>query len=79
MENEKLKRRSAIISNVLVMFASAIGIFLFGAGLFEEASTTLKGFCVLGLVAYIVIFQRSFNKLCDISNNKDKEINDKDK
>lgn len=74
-----MKRRSAIISNVLVMFASAIGIFLFGAGLFEEASTALKGFCILGLVVYIVIFQRSFNELCDISNNKDKEINDKDK
>ena len=79
MENEKMKRRSAIICNVLVMFASAICIFLLGAGLFEETTVILKGFIILILVIYIVLFQRSFNELCDISNNKDKETNDKNK
>lgn len=73
MENEKKKQRNDIISNVLVMFISALGIFILGAAIFEEATSTIKGVCILGLVVYIVIFQRSFNELCDINNNKNKE------
>ena len=71
---EKEKKRSFIIVHSLVMFHSALGIFLCGVGIFEEHPLALKGLFILGLVVFTVLFQRSFNELCNITNNNDKFI-----